>query len=308
MNITTLEYFITIAETLHLTRAAEKMNISEPAMSKAISKLEDEIGYRLFDRRGRNIYLNTNGELFLTYAQTAVKTIYDGINKLNEQNALHNEQLTIQSMPLSLFSGLITNILHEFPSAQFKNSFDITTNELEDNLISSKSDLCFTTQSLHTKDINSILLYSDPIILAVSSMHPFHNRKHIKVSELLNETFVKCSNYTTGLDFDYNHVFAKYKAKPQVLPLASNAYESLEYVAANKCVAAIRPTFFNNHNSRKSNGICTIPVFDDDNNPIYCNYRLYYKKKHDNPNIIRLKNIFIDYFSNISKSSSAKQG
>lgn len=59
-----LEYFVTVAKLEHMTRAAEALAISQPALSRSISKLEEELGVPLFDRQGRSIMLNRYGELF----------------------------------------------------------------------------------------------------------------------------------------------------------------------------------------------------------------------------------------------------
>ncbi|MDQ0882029.1 DNA-binding transcriptional LysR family regulator [Peribacillus sp. V2I11] len=53
-----INYFQKVASVQHITRAAEQLSISQPALSRSISKLEDELGVQLFDRKGRNIYLN----------------------------------------------------------------------------------------------------------------------------------------------------------------------------------------------------------------------------------------------------------
>lgn len=64
MEIQQLEYFKVVAEMQHMTHAAERLNISQPALSKSISNIEQEIGVPLFDRQGRSISLNRYGKLF----------------------------------------------------------------------------------------------------------------------------------------------------------------------------------------------------------------------------------------------------
>lgn len=64
MEIEQLQYFKTVATMQHMTRAAEILSISQPALSKSISNIEQELGVPLFDREGRSIYLNRFGQLF----------------------------------------------------------------------------------------------------------------------------------------------------------------------------------------------------------------------------------------------------
>ena len=73
MELLQLAYFYKIAHTPTLTQAAAELHISQPALSKLIRGLEDEFHIKFFDRRGRYIRLNENGEIFLKYASVPVE-------------------------------------------------------------------------------------------------------------------------------------------------------------------------------------------------------------------------------------------
>lgn len=64
MEMEQLQYFKTVATMQHMTRAAEVLAISQPALSKSIASIEQQLGVPLFSREGRSIYLNRFGELF----------------------------------------------------------------------------------------------------------------------------------------------------------------------------------------------------------------------------------------------------
>lgn len=66
MDVSALKYFIVAAQTEHMSRAAEKLNITQPSLSASIKRLEADIGFQLFDRTGRGIRLNEYGRIFLT--------------------------------------------------------------------------------------------------------------------------------------------------------------------------------------------------------------------------------------------------
>ncbi len=61
-----------------MTRSAEQLSISQPALSRSIAKLEDELGVQLFDRKGRNVYLNRFGKMFLKHVEQSIKQIEMG--------------------------------------------------------------------------------------------------------------------------------------------------------------------------------------------------------------------------------------
>ena len=74
MDITALEYFKVIAETGSLTRAAEQLHISQPAMSAMLKKFENELGAELFERSPNRIHLNKVGEIALIHTNTILRS------------------------------------------------------------------------------------------------------------------------------------------------------------------------------------------------------------------------------------------
>lgn len=75
MDIHHIEYFLELVKYEHVAVAADILNISQPALSKSIATLEAELGIKLFDRVGRRIKLNKNGEAFARYAEQAMKLL-----------------------------------------------------------------------------------------------------------------------------------------------------------------------------------------------------------------------------------------
>lgn len=75
MDITALEYFKIIAESGSLTKAAQQLHITQPAMSAMLKKLENELGVSLFDRSPNRIHLNKTGEIALIHANTILRNV-----------------------------------------------------------------------------------------------------------------------------------------------------------------------------------------------------------------------------------------
>ena len=75
MNLNQLEYFRTLAHEEHYTRAAQMLSITQPSLSHAIAQLEQELGTRLFEKKGRNIVLTRYGKIFLPYVEDALKIL-----------------------------------------------------------------------------------------------------------------------------------------------------------------------------------------------------------------------------------------
>src|SRR5579875_1786359 len=105
-----IQYFQMVAETEHFTRAAEILSISQPALSRAISKLEEELGVQLFDRTGRNIVLNKYGKMFLQRVERSIQEIELGKQEIHDM--IHPDHGTISlsflhSLGISFIPGIL---------------------------------------------------------------------------------------------------------------------------------------------------------------------------------------------------------
>ena len=97
MNLQQLEYFKVIAETKNFTTASNILSVTQPALSKAISKLEEELEVELFQREGRNIKITEFGEVFLKYAKNALSEIEIGKFKLQDMKNNNDKIISISS-------------------------------------------------------------------------------------------------------------------------------------------------------------------------------------------------------------------
>jgi len=75
MDLLQLRYFKKVAELEHISQAAEQLMISQPSLSKTIRHLETELNVELFDRRGKNIFINSNGEIVYKYTTRILQSI-----------------------------------------------------------------------------------------------------------------------------------------------------------------------------------------------------------------------------------------
>ena len=104
MNLSQLEYFQIVAKEEHISRAAEKLHISQPSLSTTIRRLENELDTLLFDRVGRNIYLNEAGKKLLNH----VNYIFSQITAL--------EDVGLSNICYTIVQEIIQSIFWRFPS------------------------------------------------------------------------------------------------------------------------------------------------------------------------------------------------
>ena len=84
MDLQQLKYFQTIARLEHVSRAAEELYVAQPSLSRAIARLEEELGVPLFDRQGRHIQLNHLGRAFLKYVEEAFDKLEEGKREVED--------------------------------------------------------------------------------------------------------------------------------------------------------------------------------------------------------------------------------
>ena len=103
MNIQQLEYFLAAASAEHITNAAQRLHISQPALTAAIQRLESELGVRLFRQSGRNIKLTEFGSVYLKYAKSAVKNLKDGQTLLDSMKEREYSTVRLVTPPVSSY-------------------------------------------------------------------------------------------------------------------------------------------------------------------------------------------------------------
>ena len=102
MELLQLYYFKVLAEREHLTRTAESLMIAAPSLSATISRLENELGVKLFDRVGRNIRLNENGRILQRYVNEIFDALQNAKTELKDAGVRRDNCFTVASTAESL--------------------------------------------------------------------------------------------------------------------------------------------------------------------------------------------------------------
>lgn len=185
MDTSTLKYFITVARTQHMSRAAQQLNITQPSLSTSIRRLEAELGFRLFDRTGRGIRLNEYGEIFLK-GVTAAESILDGcLAEMEElkRASVNFVRLACSNSPTN--SRLIDLLLSKGMSLKVDN----IPNAWEQELINRNCDLVITMGVLHRAAISGISLCSQELAVVCCRDHPLAKSDTVTLEELHRHAF-----------------------------------------------------------------------------------------------------------------------
>lgn len=212
-----LEYFQTLAKMQHMTKAAVALSISQPALSRSIASLEEEIGVPLFDRQGRTIVLNRYGTMFLERVNRIMKEMNDGLQDI--AHLINPEQGEIalgflHTLGTTTVPNIISEFHKQFPSITFQLKQNHTHIQLK-QLMSGELDLCLIASVDNKKSIEWTELWRDELYVIVQNNHPLANRNSIKLKEIVNEPFISMKKgYALRITTD--EIFAEADLTPSI--------------------------------------------------------------------------------------------
>lgn len=188
MNISQVRYFVTAAQMQNLSKAAETLHISQPALSQSISKLEQELGTPLFVRKGRQIVLNEAGQLFFREACDSLRNLDKVMAELEELSTGHSSQLT---MGLCSIDIRITSCISSFASTHPETEMilDCSFEAWKDIDINQYDMLIYPEHAKYSK-LKGELLWEEQYMLAVPRNHPLAKKPFVTTKDLEKQTFV----------------------------------------------------------------------------------------------------------------------
>lgn len=176
MRLIQLVYFQKVAQLENVTKAAEELYISQPALSKQMRQLEDELGAPLFLKKGRNIILSPYGQKFYPYVNEALSQINKGVESINQM--IENKE-NIYSIHLEVGSMWIPGLIQHFQKTYPELHFN-----LSQHTSSNKDDFDFLITSELNQEDNFIELLEEEILLAVPANHEFAKKESISIKDL----------------------------------------------------------------------------------------------------------------------------
>lgn len=183
MELTQIKYFLETAATEHITKSAEKLHISQPALTKAIQNLEGELGVTLFARRGRNIVLTPQGE----YLRERLVPIVDSLDNLaSEMSGMTEAENYNLRINVSAASTLVTGAIIEYKKLNPPVNFHLLQNNDKELF-----DVEVKTGMLGSlKKGSNSKVFTEQIYLAVPADGRFSGRDTVYLSEVRDEGFI----------------------------------------------------------------------------------------------------------------------
>src|SRR5258708_31739283 len=191
MDIQQLKNFLVLCDTLNFRKAAEQINIVQPALSKQIQLLENEVGALLFNRSKRTVILTEAGMFF----QKETNRILQDLNKTIIRAAqLHNGEageirVTHASSAMNtVVPSFLVKMKDKWPN--LKTTVHETSNQQQlEMLLARKTDIGIAPNIILPSAINSKILYRENFVLILPGDHPLSEKKLTDIRALKNETF-----------------------------------------------------------------------------------------------------------------------
>ena len=200
MELRHLRYFVAVAEALSFTKAAQKLRLAQPSLTRQVHNLEAELGVSLLERAHNRVTLTEEGHLFLFDSKKVLAMCADSVASVQRLGRKESAYLNIGYVA-NIHYGLLPATLGAFrkvcPGVAL-NLFDLTSAEQFQALDSGKIDLGFIglNPALSGHDLLSACVTYDAILVALPSGHPLLKKPRIKLVDLAPLFFVGMSAKT----------------------------------------------------------------------------------------------------------------
>ena len=202
VSIRQLRYFVVVAEELNFTRAAERLQIAQPPLSRQIQSLEQMLGFMLLERTNRRVALTPAGDVFLAECRQILSSIEQGIRAAQRIAQGESGQL-IMGFEGVAYNERILNIIRQFRT-QFPDveliMQEMPSGQQVEALLQGQLDLGLIEPIAAKDGLGVVSLLSEPLVVALADSHPLVEEEYISLSQLIDESWVTGrSNYGCGL-------------------------------------------------------------------------------------------------------------
>ena len=205
MELRHIRYFLAVADEMNFTRAAEKLCIAQPPLSRQIKDLEEELGAKLFERGPHTLRLTEEGLLFKQYATQIMELEIKSKDDISEMSSgLHGRIYiaTVEGYGPHLLAGWISGFHEVNPYVQY-DLWTGTTDEIVNRIHKGLCDLAIVMEPFSDPDINSVRVHSEPWAAIIPRDDPLASKKgkSIKPADLENKNLIIPSRASRNAEF-----------------------------------------------------------------------------------------------------------
>lgn len=284
MELRQLEYFQMASRLNNMTRAAERLHVSQPNITVAIQKLESELGVSLFDRTQKQLTLTPEGQLFLRRVEIALRELQDAAIEIDDYKQLQKGAIQL-GIPPMIGSYLFPQIFFGFQRLYPKLELSIVEEgslSIHEKLDRGELDLGIVILSNAPPSLNLLPISRNQILVCMPPDHPLAAQKSIDIQDLRDQPLImlKEDSYHRRIILSE---FDKHQFSPRIA-LSSNQLNTIKNLVAN----GMGLSFLLDVIVEKEPAIVGRPL----SNPIFVDIGLAWKKEKY---LSRASKAFIDF-------------
>ena len=191
MDLYQLETFLAVVEEKGFSRAAVRMRRTQPAISHAIRKLEEEIGEPLFERSSRDGTLTASGKLLRSYAERLLRLRGETVTALEELRSLERGRLTIAANEYTCLwlLPILDDFRRDYPHLGVTVQRSLAS-QIHEQLLERAVEFGILSFRPEDARLHAIAVYTDSVTFIVDPKHPFAKQKQVSIRELGAQNFI----------------------------------------------------------------------------------------------------------------------
>jgi len=243
-----IRYFIAVAEELHFRRAAERLGLAQPALSRAIKQLEHVVGTELFTRTNRRVELTAAGAVFLDGCRRSMSAIERSAERALQAKDGKIGHLSIGYTDFAI-SGILPEIIEQFrrelPGVTIDFVHMFTEPQIE-ALRRQTINFGFLTGPLEVAGYAHLPVQQDRLVVALPKNHPLATQDEIAVTDLAEQPFIMgMPREWRHFNAHLNNLFRRAGISPRIVQEAFNSEGIFGLVAANMGITILTESSLN---------------------------------------------------------------
>ena len=192
MELRQLEHFLAVVEERSFTRAAERVSLTQPAVSLSIKRLEEEVGGPLFARDVHDLSLTEAGRVLASYARRMIQIRDDATREMAQLGSMTAGSLTIaahEAAAVYLLPSALRSYVRKFPEIKV-GIYRSRLEEIPRQVMDRQVDVGFVKEAPTFHELQSVEVHSDEMVCIASPKHPLASRPRLTVQDVSREQFV----------------------------------------------------------------------------------------------------------------------
>jgi DNA-binding transcriptional LysR family regulator len=242
MELKHLTSFIAVAEQLSFVRAAERLYLSQPALTGQIQRLEEELGVQLLVRNRRTVKLTDAGKVFLAEARATLSRARLAADRAQKAARGEIGRLRIgfvSSAVLETVPSIVVAFRKQYPEVTL-DLMNLRTVSQVKKLIDKTLDIGFLRLPLSNDHLQTTIIHREPFLLVLPKGHPRARDKQVHIANLRNESFVAYGRrWAPGFFDSVVQMCVKEGFSPNIVQETGEMYTAIALIAAGAGIAIL---------------------------------------------------------------------